>query len=96
MNIPESPIQLLAVTENSAYGGSYCSELEAKLIAEGSNLADRLNAHFMTSTSALQQKCGNEKPSRHCSRIVDRKLMSDFLFSFLLHTFLQRSVREEI
>ncbi len=65
MNIPELPIQVLAVTENnlpSAAGAgavysNTTSELEAILVNEGSNLADRLNAHFMTSSSAIQQKC---------------------------------------
>ena len=62
MNIPELPIQVLAVTENSFAGAgavysNTASELEAVLINEGSNLADRLNAHFMTSSSAIQQKC---------------------------------------
>jgi hypothetical protein len=68
MNIPELPIQLLAVTESSnsaGVGGAYASSnpglsvaaLESMLINEGNNLADRLNAHFMTSTSAIQQKC---------------------------------------
>ncbi len=66
MNIPELPIQVLAVADSngpppSATGGLGASggvaDLEASLIAEGGNLADRLNAHFMTSTSALQQKC---------------------------------------
>lgn len=74
MNIPELPIQILAVTEHNSNtsgtlsagigvgilgGGLFTSaaELEARLIADGSALSDRLNAHFMTSTSAIQQKC---------------------------------------
>ena len=65
MNIPELPIQVLAVTEDSQYQQQYQAssatlsqqpDLEARLISEGGHLADRLNAHFMTSTSALQQK----------------------------------------
>eukprot|EP00095_Tigriopus_kingsejongensis_P003293 maker-scaffold355_size198070-snap-gene-0.30 protein:Tk03293 transcript:maker-scaffold355_size198070-snap-gene-0.30-mRNA-1 annotation:"rho gtpase-activating protein 190 isoform x5" len=59
MNIPELPIQLLAVTESipgASAGFSVSSELDTLLINEGNNLADRLNAHFMTSTSAIQQK----------------------------------------
>ena len=51
MNIPELPIQLLAVTE-----GVGSTELESRMISEGNGLAERLNAHFMTSTAALQQK----------------------------------------
>ena len=69
MNIPELPIQLLAVTENNqvppfgaslTLGGSSSyatnADLEAILLNEGNIVADRLNAHFMTSTSAFQQK----------------------------------------
>ena len=56
MNIPELPIQVLAVGENNSYG-TYSNDLESLMISEGSNLADRLNAHFMTSTAAIQQKC---------------------------------------
>ena len=72
MNIPELPIQILAVTETTnsvavAVGSAYASSLtpgsgltaaglESLLINEGNHLADRLNSHFMTSTSAIQQK----------------------------------------
>ena len=64
MNIPELPIQVLAVTEQSSSQPQYQTfppgvsqaEIEARLISEGGHLADRLNAHFMTSTTALQQK----------------------------------------
>ena len=70
MNIPELPIQILAVTEtmnSAAVGSAYASSitpgsgltaagLESLLINEGNHLADRLNSHFMTSTSAIQQK----------------------------------------
>jgi len=31
------------------------------LLAEGSNLADKLNAHFMTSMAAIPQKCNGSK-----------------------------------
>ena len=70
MNIPELPIQILAVTEttnSAAVGSAYASSItpgsgltaagpESLLINEGNHLADRLNSHFMTSTSAIQQK----------------------------------------
>lgn len=55
MNVPESPIQLLAVTEGNSTT-AVSAELESRLISEGHNLADQLNAHFMTLTSAIQQK----------------------------------------
>jgi len=95
MNIPELPIQLLAVTEHSlpaasSAGAAYASpaaELEQLMVAEGSNLADRLNAHFMTSTSAIQQKCKSLKPIL--------TLIPTFSHSFLLHALLQRGLREE-
>ena len=69
VDIPELPLQILAVTEPNGQlagmgggvymntGGSPSDSLSTLLISEGSHLADRLNAHFMTSTASLQQKC---------------------------------------
>lgn len=52
LNIPELPIQLLAVTD-----GEYSnSDIGTQLLTEGNTLADRLNAHFMTSSASIQQK----------------------------------------
>lgn len=76
MNIPELPIQLLAVTENGAQqqaaGGGAYSDLEAMLLNEGNVVADRLNAHFMTSTSTIQQKSKEDDDwfGRRCSSIL--------------------------
>ena len=68
VDIPELPLQILAVTEPNGQlanigggvymntGGSPSDSLSTLLISEGSNLADRLNAHFMTSSASLQQK----------------------------------------
>ena len=68
VDIPELPLQILAVTEPNGQlanigggvymntGGSPSDSLSSLLISEGSNLADRLNAHFMTSSASLQQK----------------------------------------
>jgi len=33
------------------------TDLNSILLAEGSNLADKLNAHYMTSMAAIPQKC---------------------------------------
>eukprot|EP00092_Neocalanus_flemingeri_P007705 GFUD01008321.1.p1 GENE.GFUD01008321.1~~GFUD01008321.1.p1 ORF type:complete len:1765 (+),score=291.33 GFUD01008321.1:752-6046(+) len=49
MNIPELPIQLVAVTDSSAGNFHQTAELNQVLVAEGNNLADQLNAHFLTS-----------------------------------------------
>ena len=60
MNIPELPIQFVAVTENMSQGVyTNSTDINSLLLAEGSNLADKLNAHFMTSMSAIPQKCKN-------------------------------------
>lgn len=53
LNIPELPIQLLAVSD----GDFANNDLNSQLITEGNTLADRLNAHFMTSSTTIQQKC---------------------------------------
>ena len=52
LNIPELPIQLLAVSDEDFVN----DELTPQLLTEGNTLADRLNAHFMTSTTSIQQK----------------------------------------
>ena len=57
LNIPELPIQLLAVSdEDFATPSVFSNEFTGQLITEGNTLADRLNAHFMTSTTTIQQK----------------------------------------
>ena len=63
VDIPELPLQILAVTENNGAAGSLSNTyqntqdaLASSLLVEGSNLADRLNAHFTTSSDSLQQK----------------------------------------
>ncbi len=55
LNIPELPIQLLAISDDNNYAHDQ-NDLNAQLITEGNNLADRLNAHFMTSSASIQQK----------------------------------------
>ena len=88
MNIPELPIQLLAVTENNLVppfgassgqtlggGGASFADLEALLLNEGNIVADRLNAHFMTSTSAIQQK--SKAPKTTFNPTIDLKNFSE-------------------
>ena len=72
VDVPELPLQILAVTEHNgaaaataagaAGGAGYntyqntMDSMASLMISEGQNLADRLNAHFMTSNASLQQK----------------------------------------
>nr|CAD7451413.1 unnamed protein product [Timema bartmani] len=56
MNIPNLPIQILAVTDTGGANAFFSSDLSHLLITEGNATADRLQAHFMTSTSSCQQK----------------------------------------
>ncbi|XP_066996552.2 rho GTPase-activating protein 190 isoform X2 [Anabrus simplex] len=56
MNIPNLPIQILAVTDSGGANAFFSSDLSHLLITEGNATADRLQAHFMTSTSSCQQK----------------------------------------
>ncbi|KAL0271513.1 UNVERIFIED_CONTAM: hypothetical protein PYX00_008585 [Menopon gallinae] len=56
MNIPNLPIQILAVTETGGANAFFSNDLSHLLITEGNAIADRLHAHFMTSSSSCQQK----------------------------------------
>ncbi|XP_044016190.1 rho GTPase-activating protein 190 isoform X8 [Aphidius gifuensis] len=56
MNIPNLPIQIMAVTDTGGANAFFSSDLSHLLITEGNATADRLQAHFMTSTSSCQQK----------------------------------------
>lgn len=56
MNIPNLPIQIMAVTETGGATAFFGNDLSHMLITEGNATADRLQAHFMTSTSSCQQK----------------------------------------
>uniref|UniRef100_A0A8D8RS93 Rho GTPase-activating protein 190 n=1 Tax=Cacopsylla melanoneura TaxID=428564 RepID=A0A8D8RS93_9HEMI len=56
MNIPNLPIQIMAVTDTGGANAFFSSDLSHQLITEGNATADRLQAHFMTSTSSFQQK----------------------------------------
>lgn len=56
MNIPNLPIQIMAVTDSGGANAFFGSDLSHLLITEGNATADRLHAHFMTTTSSCQQK----------------------------------------
>ncbi|XP_065166513.1 rho GTPase-activating protein 190 isoform X5 [Atheta coriaria] len=55
MNIPNLPIQIMAVTEGSV-NAFYNNDLTHMLLQEGNCTADRLHAHFITSNASCQQK----------------------------------------
>ncbi|XP_033341440.1 rho GTPase-activating protein 190 isoform X1 [Megalopta genalis] len=56
MNIPNLPIQIMAVTDTGGANAFFSNDLCHLLITEGNATADRLQAHFMTSASSCQQK----------------------------------------
>lgn len=56
MNIPNLPIQILAVTDNGAANAFFNNDLSHLLLTEGNATADRLHAHFMTYVASSQQK----------------------------------------
>ncbi|XP_044740901.1 rho GTPase-activating protein 190 isoform X2 [Chrysoperla carnea] len=56
MNIPNLPIQIMAVTDSGGANAFFNSDLSHLLITEGNATADRLHAHFMTSSANTQQK----------------------------------------
>ncbi|XP_046439929.1 rho GTPase-activating protein 190-like isoform X9 [Daphnia pulex] len=56
-NIPNLPIQILAVTESGGAANAFFnSELSHQLITAGNAAADRLQAHFMTLTASANPK----------------------------------------
>ncbi|KAK4312268.1 hypothetical protein Pmani_016281 [Petrolisthes manimaculis] len=55
-NIPNLPIQILAMTDTGSATAFFGSDISQQLITEGNAIADRLQAHFMTSTATCQQK----------------------------------------
>jgi hypothetical protein len=81
LNIPELPIQLLAVSDGSN------NDYNSQLTTEGSTLADRLNAHFMTSSTTIQQKC-KKIMTRLLYRIYQLTFYLFLFFSLILHTLL--------
>lgn len=57
MNIPNLPMQMLAITESASASAFFSSEMCQLLITDGNAVADRLRAHFMTSPTGSQLKC---------------------------------------
>uniref|UniRef100_A0ABD2W3P8 Rho GTPase-activating protein 190 n=1 Tax=Trichogramma kaykai TaxID=54128 RepID=A0ABD2W3P8_9HYME len=55
-NIPNLPIQIMAVTDIGGANAFFTNDLCHHLITEGNATADKLQAHFMTTSSAMQQK----------------------------------------
>lgn len=56
MNIPNLPMQIMAITDNGGATAFFNNELSQMLITEGNAVADRLRAHFMTSAIGSQLK----------------------------------------
>ncbi|XP_066261136.1 rho GTPase-activating protein 190 [Euwallacea similis] len=56
MNIPNLPIQILAVTDSGSATAFFNDDMSQMLITEGNATADRLGAHFMTSAASMQPK----------------------------------------
>ncbi|XP_058794856.1 rho GTPase-activating protein 190 isoform X2 [Phymastichus coffea] len=55
-NIPNLPIQIMAVTDSGGANAFFNNDLSHHLITEGNATADKLQAHFMTFSSSCQQK----------------------------------------
>lgn len=55
-NIPNLPIQIMAVTSNGGANGFFANDMSHHLFTEGNAIADKLGAHFMTFSSSCQQK----------------------------------------
>lgn len=58
MNIPNLPMQIVAITEPGGVNSFFNNEVCQILITEGNSLADKLHAHFATSSDEDNQfKC---------------------------------------
>ncbi|KAJ8665241.1 hypothetical protein QAD02_006903 [Eretmocerus hayati] len=55
-NIPNLPIQIMAVTDTGGANAFFTNDLSHHLITEGNATADKLGAHFMTTSSSFQEK----------------------------------------
>lgn len=57
MNIPNLPIQILAVNDSGGTNQFFNNDLShLALVTEGNTTADRLHAHFVTFNASSQQK----------------------------------------
>lgn len=91
MNIPNLPIQILAVTDNGAANAFFNNDLSHLLLTDGNATADRLHAHFMTYVASSQQK-SNRKSQYYL--LFSLKINSN-PFSCFLYAIFQRGVGEE-
>lgn len=57
MNIPNLPMQIMAITDSGSANAFFNSELSQLLMTEGNAIADRLRAYYMTSAIGNQIKC---------------------------------------
>jgi len=78
-NIPNLPIQILAVTENGGSANAFFnSDISHQLITAGNATADRLQAHFMTLTPSANPKSAVYTP--FFKEVYDKKLEIEAAF----------------
>ncbi|XP_055914646.1 rho GTPase-activating protein 190 isoform X10 [Eupeodes corollae] len=71
MNIPNMPIQIIAITENGGANAFFNNDLCQLLITEGNSIADRYRANFMTSSAGQPLKFAIYTP--FLKKVWDRK-----------------------
>lgn len=81
-NIPNLPIQIMAVTDTGGANAFFSNDLSHLLITEGNAIADKLEAHFMTSASSCQQKSRKLAISPFYSCQTTTRLSTWILFCF--------------
>ena len=58
MNIPNLPMQIVAITDSGGVSAFFSNELCQVLITEGNAVADKLRSHFVTAGDEENQfKC---------------------------------------
>ncbi|XP_055846391.1 rho GTPase-activating protein 190 isoform X8 [Episyrphus balteatus] len=71
MNIPNMPIQIIAITENGGANAFFNNDLCQLLITEGNSIADRYRGNFMTSSAGQPLKFAIYTP--FLKKVWDRK-----------------------
>lgn len=85
----------MAVTDTGGANAFFSNDLSHLLITEGNAIADKLEAHFMTSASSCQQK------SEKFETLFRLYVSDEFIFliilfySRVLHAFLQSGMGKE-
>ncbi|XP_055390265.1 rho GTPase-activating protein 190 isoform X3 [Condylostylus longicornis] len=79
INIPNMPIQMVAITEGGGANVFFANDLVQMLIAEGNSIADRFRSHFMTSTVGAPIKFAFYGP--FLKKVWDRKPEIELLHS---------------